>query len=256
MKRALLVFILFALVALVVPPPRADAQGVTAVISGPTAVAPSSIHKYVIHVSGGPASHRGGGTYQIDYVVQGDSVTGADPILPRTLANTQGNFTVNVTAPQNEGIVQLYVKAKSSNATANDTADTRLTVYVSKPIDLRATLRNLGAATATNVTVLFYVDDKLVGNSTVGRIAAGAQVDVNITYIPVELAVGQHTVKVTADLDRDGIIEPERGELVQSDFFYKTEHSTLPAILATVTVFILVILVFVLLAIRRQRRQG
>ncbi len=257
MKRLVLALAVLAVLASALSVPTARAQPVAAVISGPTAVAPSSVHEYTVTVSGGPAVHApNGGTFSIEYVVQGDNTVGADPVVPRPLANAQGKFFLNITAPSAEGVVQLYVKAKSSNITANETTETRLSIYVALPVELRATLRNLGAATATNVTVLFYVDDKLVGNTTVARIEAGASLDVNVTYIPVGLADGQHTVKVTADLDHDGKIEPERGELLQSDFFYKSEHSIVPAILGSITVFILVILVFVLLAIRRQRRQG
>ncbi len=257
MKRVLVAFVLMTILASLLVPSQALAQPVTAVISGPSAVAPSSTHKYHVRASGGPEAHASsGGTYTIEYEVQGDSVTGADPIQPRTLANSNGNFTVNVTAPSAEGVVQLHVKATSTSGASNETTETRLTLYVAQPIELRAFLRNLGAATATNVTVFFYVDDTLVGNTTVSTIPAGGQVEVNITYVPVGLALGRHTVKITADIDHDGVIQPDRGELLQSDFFYKSERSNLPAILGVTTVFILVILVFLLFAIRRQRRQG
>lgn len=254
MNRAL-ALLLVALAVLVLPAPPVDAQDqVTAVIEGPTAIAPSSTHAYTVTVSGGPAEHDG--TFDISYVLQGDNLLGGDPQVARTLANEQGVFTVNVTAPEVEGTVLLFVRAKSGNATGNASTETRLSIDVFRPVDLRATIRNHGAAAALNVTVFFYVDDRLVGNTTVARIEAGGQVEASVSYIPVDLSVGRHTVKVTADLDGDGVIEAADGELLESDFFYKTERSSVPAILGTITVLILVVLVFVLLAIRRQRRQG
>jgi len=257
MKRALVLAVLLLVLASLLPPLRASALPVTAVISGPSAVAPSSTNTYVIRVTGGPAADAPtGGTYTIEFEVQGDSPAGADPIVPRTQANANGNFTVNVTAPAAEGVAQLHVKATSTDGATSETTETRLTLYVAQPVELRAFLRNLGAATATNVTVFFYVDGALVGNTTVGSIPAGGQVEVNITYIPVDLAIGQHTVKITADLDHDGAIEPDRGELLESDFFYKTERSNLSAVLTASTALVLIILVFLLFAIRRQRRQG
>jgi len=257
MKRLLLSLALLALVAAALAVPAARAEPVAVVVSGPTAVAPSSSHPYTIKVTGGPAAAvTTGATYTINYMLQGDNTVGGDPVILRTLANAKGEFVVNLTAPSSEGTVQFYVKGTSSDGSANETTETRYTIHVALPIELRATLRNNGAATATNVTVYFYVDGTLVGNTTVARLAAGAQVDVNFTYVPVGLAEGQHTVKITADLDHDGTIEPEGGELLQESFFYKSGRSVAPAIFATVTVFILVILVFVLLAIRRQRRQG
>ncbi|HYS71031.1 MAG TPA: hypothetical protein VEM95_01280, partial [Thermoplasmata archaeon] len=100
MKRLLLVLVFATILGSLLVPSQAVAQPVTAVISGPSAVAPSSTNKYHIRVSGGPAAHApSGGTFTIEYEVQGDSVIGADPIQPRTLANPNGNFTVNVTAP-------------------------------------------------------------------------------------------------------------------------------------------------------------
>jgi len=250
---ALLLAALAVLVA--VPLPPADAQeAVSAVITGPTAVAPSSTHAYGVTVTGGPAEVNG--TFEISYVLQGDNLQGGDPQIARTLANREGRFSFNVTAPEVEGAVQLYVKATSSAEGANETTEALLTIDVARPVDLRATLRNNGAAAALNVTVFFYVDGRVVGNMTVARIEAGGSVEVNVSYIPVGLAVGRHVVKVTADLDGDGTINPDAGELLVSGFFYKSEHSTVPAILGTITVIILAVLMFVLLAIRRQRRQG
>ena len=253
MKRLVLALLLLAAIAPAWP--HAQAQGpVTAVIRGPTAIAPSSTHPYTVTVQGGPGAD--GGTFEISYALQGSNLQGGDPQIARTLSNAQGTFQVNVTAPEAEGTVQLYVKATSKNETLNATKETRLSIEVFRPVDLRAFLRNQGGAAALNVTVFFYVDGALVGNMTIARIDAGAQAEVNISYIPVGLTVGRHTVRIQADLDHDGVISPERGELITQQFFYKTERSNTPAILGTITVLILILLAVVLLAIRRQRRQG
>ncbi len=255
MRRALATLLLVLAFLAIPHPTAASHEAVSATISGPTAIAPSSTHAYQVTVTGGPAAHEG--TFEISYVLQGDNLRGADPQVARTLANREGAFTVNVTAPEVEGPVQLFVRAKSTDeAGVNRTTETRLSIEVFRPIDLRATIRNHGAAAALNVTVFFYVDDRLVGNTTIARIDAGGQVEVNISYIPVDLAVGRHTAKITADVDRDGVIEPSAGELQEVDFFYKTERSNVPAFLGTITVVLIGILVLVLLAIRRQRREG
>src|SRR2546426_5316151 len=237
MKLAVAALLLFVLtIPLMAAHAAAQDEPVTALIEGDTAVAPTSLHPYKVTVHGGPAQGHNG-TFQIEYVLQGDNVVGGDPVLPRTLANKLGVFHFNVTMPQAEGTIQLFVKVKSGGESANATADALLSIDVAIPIELRATIRNNGAAAALNVTVLFYVDGKLVGNTTVARIDAGGQVTVNVSYIPVGLALGRHQVKVTADLDKDGLIGP--GELFATDFFYKTEHSVWPTILWTLTVFIL-----------------
>ncbi|MEK6851052.1 MAG: CARDB domain-containing protein [Candidatus Thermoplasmatota archaeon] len=253
MKALALLVLLLAVLA--VPLPAAEAQGpVSAVIQGPTAIAPSSTHEYTATVTGGPAEVNG--TFEIQYVLQGTNLQGGDPQIARTLANREGQFRFNITAPEAEGTVQLYVKARSGGETGNETAEARYWIDVFRPVDLRATIRNNGAAAVVNVTVFFYVDGRLVGNRTVSRIDAGGTAEVNVTFIPVDLGVGRHAVRVTADLDGDGAIDANAGELLVSEFFYKSERSNTQAILGTITVFIIVVLVLVLLAIRRQRRQG
>lgn len=241
------------LIALLLRVPTADAQEpVTIVIEGPTAIAPSSTHAYTVTVTGGPAAVNG--TFEIRYLLQGENLVGGDPLIERILANKEGKFTANVTAPEVEGAVTLFVRAKSGSLTENVTAETSLSIDVFRPVELRATIRNSGAAAAINVTVFFEVDGRPVGNMTIARIEAGGTAEANISFVPTGLAEGRHVVTIKADLDRDGVFEA--GELIHQDFFYKSAPSNLPAILGTVTVFLIMILVFVLLAVRRQRRQG
>lgn len=247
---------LFA-IAMVGALPAAEAQEpVTISIQGPSAIAPSSIHPYVIIVSGGPAELNG--TFHIEYSLQGDNLEGGDPQVPRPQANREGRFDVNVTAPSAEGTIVLFVNARSEGegGQGNETREARYVINVFRPVELRATLRNDGAAAALNVTVLFFVDNQLVGNASAARIDAGGEATVNITYIPVNLPPGRHTVRVQADLNGDGNIDAGRGELFAFDLFYKTQRTNTPAILGTITGFVLIVLFFVLLAIRRQRRLG
>ncbi len=252
--RRLLVVALFMLALFAAFPPAEAQEPVTITIRGPSAIAPSSTQLYTITVAGGPAAEQQG-TFHIEFVLQGDNLFGAAPLLPTPRANENGRFDENVTAPEVEGTVILYVKA-ISQGDVNRTAEVRYPIDVFRPIDLRATIRNNGAAAALNVTVFFFVDDLPVGNASASRIDAGGVVTVNITYIPVNLAAGRHTVRVQADLDGDGKFTPERGELLAYDFFYKTPKTSWPAILATLTVIFIIVLLFVLLAIRRVRRQG
>lgn len=232
-------------------------EPVTVVVQGPTAVAPGSTHPFTVLVAGGPAAVEGG-TFEISYVVEGDNLVGADPQIPRILANRDGRFEFNVTSPEAEGTIQLFVRATSTGQTStlNETAETRYLVNVFRPIELRATLRNHGGAAALNVDVRFYVDGAFVGNTTLARIGPGEQTEALVSFIPVNVGIGRHTVRVEADLDGDGEISPERGELLVTEFFYKSEETNLPAILGTVTIFILAVLALILLAIRRQRRLG
>jgi hypothetical protein len=254
MRRFALVLALALLAALALPLAATAQQPVSIVIKGPTALAPATTRAYAVTVTGGPAAEDGG-EYVIEYSLQGDNLAGADPPIPATRSNPEGTFAINITTPEAEGTIVLFVKA-TSRGDVNESAEARYPIDVFRPIDLRITLRNNGAAAALNVTVYFYVDDRLVGNTTVARIDAGGEATANVSYIPVGLAVGRHTLRVQADLDGDGRYLVDRGELYATDFFYKAEHTTWPAIFGTVSVLLLVVLGFMLLAIRRQRRMG
>ena len=233
--------------------PAADAQGpVAVVIDGPTAVAPGTTHEYTITVTGGPAEDNG--TFEIRFQLQGENLEGGDPTIERTLNNREGVFLANVTAPNAEGTVALLVRAKSGGATGNETTQTSLSIEVFRPVELRATIRNNGAAAALNVTVRFYVDGAAVGTTTLARIDAGGTAEASVSYVPVGLGEGRHVVRIEADMDGDGVIGA--GEVQEQDFFYKAAPSNTPAILGTITAVLLAFLVLLLLAIRRQRRQG
>ena len=248
-----LVAVAVALAAILTQLPAVDAQGpVAVVIAGPTAVAHASVHQYTITVTGGPAEDNG--TFEIRFQLQGENVEGGDPTFERLLSNREGVFVANVTAPNAEGTVSLFVRAKSGGAAGNETTETSLSIDVFRPVDLRATIRNNGAATALNVTVRFYVDGTAVGSMVIARIDAGGTAEANVSYIPVGLAEGRHVVRIEADMDGDGVIDA--GEAREEDFFYKTVPSNVPAIIGTITVVLIALLVLLLLAIRRQRRQG
>src|SRR6058998_3705326 len=107
--RAIPALLLLAFATIALVPAALAQEPVTITIRGPTAIAPSSTHSYVITVTGGPAENNG--TFHVDYSLEGDDLTGADPQITRQLANRQGKFDVNVTAPSAEGTIVLLVKA-------------------------------------------------------------------------------------------------------------------------------------------------
>lgn len=226
MSRGLvLAFACFTLlaVALAAASPRGLAQtSVAGVISGPKSLAPLAVGLYHLNASGGPAE-GGAGNYSVSYYLTGADGTGLPvPGAPRTASNTNGTFTLNVTAPQSEGQINLVVVLNSS-VVRGPFEKTTLTypITVVAAIVLTATFANDGAAAAVNVPVTFYVDGALVGRTNISRIEPGATGTATLSFLPVGLAAGRHTVRVEADLNKNGVIEPDKGEVVVVDVFYK-----------------------------------
>jgi len=210
-------------VALAASSPRGAAQtAVAGVITGPTALAPSTSSSYFLNASGGPGMGEGG-NYSVRYYLSGSDLTGGLPLpgSPTTATNATGTFTLNLTAPQKEQGISLVVELNSSRGTTFERTTLTYPITVVTPVVLTATFANDGKTAAVDVPVKFYVDGKLVGQTTISRIEPGATGTATLSYLPVGLGAGTHTVQVEADLNRNGVIEPDKGEVVVLDVFYK-----------------------------------
>ncbi|MGQ0797222.1 MAG: CARDB domain-containing protein [Methanobacteriota archaeon] len=225
--RALAPFVVLAILAvgLLLTAPTGDAQTVFGTITGPTALAPRQASTYNVTVGGGPEA--GIVTYSLEFFLTGSDLAGGTPRSdsPGSTSGNQTSFRIDITAPEKDQVVTLVVRISASGggAVVNGTAETSIQIIT--PIVLRATFRNVGPTSALNVSVRFYVDGTLVGTRSLARINASAQETASLSYLPVGLAPGPHTVRVEADIDGDGRIDPARGELVLSDLFIRETGS-------------------------------
>jgi|SRR3990170_3310157 len=230
----------------------AQAQTVFAEITGPPAIAPGRVATYNVSISGGPS---GSVDYSLEYYLTGSDLTGGSPTQSAP-GKTSGNrtfFTVNVTAPQRDQTVTLVVKvaARAGGRTENGSAE--LPIAVVTPVVLSAVLRNASPTAAVNVTVRFYVDGVLVGTTVVPRIAGNGQATASFSWLPTDLAPGNHLVRVEADIDRNGIVDPARGEVVTSDFFVREGASLSPGWTIAIAVGVFIPAFLIAVALRRRR---
>jgi len=212
--------------ALLAAIPPAAAQGpVSGVLTGPAALAPHGSGVYFVNATGGPAS-EGAGNYSIRYWITGSDLTGGLP-LPATPAtqvgNSSGSFKFNVTAPQADGAITLNVEINSTAGGRTETGTVAKSITVVTPVVLKATFRNDGDAAAVNVPVKFYVDGKFAGATNISRIEPKASGTATLSWLPVGLTPGAHTVRIEADLNRNGVIEPDKGEVAFVDVLYKKD---------------------------------
>jgi len=255
LRGLLLALVALAVVAAVLAAPASAAGGPLLVsVNGPTALAPGQTAFYNVTGEGGPTENV---TYTVIYYIKGTNTTGGSPLQssPGRSSGNRTSFQVNVTAPTLEQDLTLVVTldaAAQGQPTQNVTRTYAITVI--KAFVLTATFHNDATTTALNVTVRWYVDGSLVGTSLVKQIAANADATVTFDYLPVGLAAGQHTLRVEADLDHDGMIDPSRGEVVTSTLFYSQVQAPATGwtILLGIGVFIPVFLGVVALRRRGQ----
>ncbi len=240
--------ILAAVFALVLAP--AAAQGpIFGTITGPPALAPSQVSAYNLTINGGPT---GAVTYTVRWHLNGGGLPTA--ASPTTTTGNRTTFTLNVTAPPTEGTVTLVVQVASLAGSTYENTTAEKAISIITPIVLSATFRNDGTTAAVNVTVRFYVDGALAGTRKIARLNPGAQVTETFAYLPSGLQPGTHQVRVEADLDGNGIIDPAKGEAVATSLFYRgtAPLSTAWTVLIGIGVFVPVMLLTI--ALRRRKR--
>lgn len=252
--RSVVLALLVLLAAAAVLPAAVGAAGepLQAAISGPTALAPSQTAQYNVTLSGGPTANV---TYALSYFITGTNTTGGNPVRtsPGSASGNKTTFRLNVTAPSAEQTITLTVNAVATpKVGVRESVNVTHVITVIRGIVLTATFHNAGATAALNVTVTWAIDGATVGTSLLKRIGANADATVTFTYLPAHLAAGEHTLTVSADLDRNGVIDPSRGEVVTSTIFYNQVQQPAPgwAILLGIGIFIPVFLGVV--AVRRR----
>jgi len=253
-SRAAWLAFLMLTAALALSTVPASGQGpIFATITGPPAAAASTATIYNLTINGGPS---GSANYTVKWYITGSDTSGGVPIQsnPRSASGATPEFKLNLTTPSKEQTITLVVTVSAaSGGTTEDTTAEKAIVIVT-PIVLSATFRNNGSTAAVNVTVRFFVDDVAVGTKTVSRIDPGRDATATFNYLPVGLAQGTHGVRIEADLDGNGVIDPARGEVATSQLFYKGTPglSTGWTVLIGIAVFLPVLLVTI--AVRRRRR--
>ena len=237
---------IFAAVCALVISPSAAQGPIFGTITGPNALAPSQVSAYNLTINGGPT---GAVTYTVRWHLNGGGLPS-----PTTTTGNRTTFTLNVTAPPTEGAVTLVVQIASLTGSTYENTTAEKAISIITPIVLSATFRNDGTTAAVNVTVRFYVDGALAGTRKIARLNPGAQVTETFNYLPSGLQPGTHQIRVEADLDGNGIIDPAKGEAVVTSLFYRgtAPLSTAWTVLIGIGVFVPVMLLTV--ALRRRKR--
>jgi len=254
MRWVLLTAALLSVLFIVAQPGVQAPPPVALSVEGPMAATPQQVAIYYVNVSGGPAEN--GGNYSIKYWVEGPNTAGAVPLAGSPGQNTSQNKTymINITAPSNEGTFDLVVEATSSDGLTNATVRKTLTIQVLAPLTLTASFRNEGGAAVLNTTVRFYVDDVYAGSKVISRINPGDRGTATLSWIPVGLNPGGHRIRVEADIDGNGVIDPSKGEVVAYDTFQRTGGELSIGYLMVIAIMIFLGGMVVVIAYRRRKK--
>ena len=253
MRSRIPIFIAVLAAALVVLAPASAQVPLVADLKGASSLAPGRATSYNVTVSGGPTGQV---NYTIQWYVSGPDPAGALPLssAPMSVTGNRSIFRLNVTAPTRDQTITLVVKISAAVGLTLENTSVEQSIVVITPIVLSATFRNAASTAATNVTVRFYIDDGFVGTQVIALLAANGQATATYDYLPVGLQPGSHQVRVEADLDGNGAIDPTRGETVVSDLFYRGTQglSTGWTVLIAIGVFLPVLIATIALRRRRQ----
>jgi hypothetical protein len=96
---------------------------------------------------------------------------------------------------------------------------TKVEVRLQKLINLNVTVNNNEPVTVTDVKLAFYVDDKPVGNSTIGSIRADAKENSTIQWDATFAKDGWHDLRVVID-PAGNITETDKGNNVMTRRFW------------------------------------
>lgn len=226
---------------------------ISAELRGNPAIAPGRPGSYNLSVSGGPGAQ---GNYTVQWHVTGPDPAGALPTAasPTSTTGNRTTFVLNITAPTKEQTITLVVKVTATGGSQTEETTVERSIVVITPIVLSATFRNLASTVATNVTVRFYVDGGLVGTKTIARLDGNGQATVTNDYLPIGLQSGTHQVRVEADLDGNGVIDPSRGEAIVSDTFYRGTQGLSTGWTVALAIVVFVPVLIATIALRRRQR--
>ncbi len=252
---ALLALVLIVVLLAGAAPRAAAADPVAGIVEGPTALAPGAASPYYVNVTGGPASE--GGNFTLKYYLTGADLTGALPTQgsPGSSQNASGRFRFNVTAPQKEQVVTLIVEVNSTQGARFERTTLSRAITIVIPVVLTATFSNKGGSAAVDVPVKFYVYGTLVGATNISRIEPGATGTATLTWLPVGLGYGTHSVRVEADLNRNSVIEPDKGEVSVLDVFYKKQPDLSWGWAGAIMAATILVTILVVRRLRARRRK-
>ena len=156
--------------------------------------------------------------YSIWITAANDS--GASPLkeLPAngTLSSGNDTFLFNITAMQKPGELEIHVNCTSGNLYYEKVQ----LITVVTPIVFNVELNNPSNVEIHNATVQFLVNDEEIDFQTIQTIPARQGTTVSSEWISINNEPGWYDSKILVDLNGDGVIDTDLGDMIVEDRFY------------------------------------
>ncbi len=214
-----------------------SARGVTVEIYGPTTVGTNATYQYTIVVEG----YFDGYGYHL--FLTGENMSGGTTNELTGFSYTTNTFKVNVTFPSKTGVYYIYVMGigEVNGSIEKSTAITYLKVNVVKSIPIELKVKNTAPYEIKNVTVTFFLNGKLVGNSTIGSISPNSTANVTYYYIGT-LENGVNVINARLN---SNVVKFSTGSNITTLYFYygkPPDYTWLWYLLAGIVIFTVAII--------------
>jgi hypothetical protein len=172
------------------------------------------------------------GTYSVTFVdpnyqtwtykayITAANTTGASPLINSpingTLTSENNTFTFDVTAQQDSGELDIHINCTSGSLYYEKVQ----TIPVVYPIALNVEINNPSNVEINNATIQFYVDGSEIDKQIIQTIGPRQNTKVSSEWISNDKEPGWHDSKIVVDLNGDGIIDTQAGDMIVEDRFY------------------------------------
>ena len=152
--------------------------------------------------------------------VDGANISGATPLEPEAINGTMspGNYTFsfNITGMSKAGELDIHVNCTSGTLYYEKVQP----IIVVAPIHISAEIKNPSNVMVNNVTVRFLVDEVEIDHQLINSIPAMQTTTTSSEWIATDKEPGWHDSKILVDLNGDGVIDLEAGDMIVEDRFY------------------------------------
>jgi len=159
-------------------------------------------------------------TWNYKIYIMADNTTGATPLKDSPLNGTftPDNKTISfdITAQQRQGELEIHINCTSGAYYFEKVQK----IIVVNPISLKAKVTNQSPVEIKNATVQFYVDGTHIDTQTINSIGANQSVDVESEWISLHKEPGWHDSRIVVDINGDGVIDTNSGDIIIDNRFY------------------------------------
>jgi len=213
----LTILLLSALILQIMPPviAQTNTTNVRVHLSGPSVLGTLKSGEYVATITD-PESR----SWNYKVYITANNLTGASPLSssPTNGSVESGNntFNFNITSMQKAGELKIHINCTSGTLYYEKIQP----ITVVTPIIFNVEINNPSNVVVKNATVQFLVDGVEIDRETISSLEARQSTTVSSEWIATDKEPGWHDSSILVDLNGDGIIDKDVGDMIIEDRFF------------------------------------